>query len=247
MDGGVVTVAFGGVDVLHAVLENRGRFVEAEGGERIRLTRELFADLIYVVEVNVAVAASPHELTHAQTHLLSHHVGEECVGGDVEGDAEKHVRAALVELAGELSVRDVELKECVAGLERHLVKLGHVPGGDDDAPRIRGGAELVDDLGDLVDVGAIWGGPAAPLVAIDRAEFSGLVCPLIPDGDTVLVKPADVGGAVEEPQQFPFDGLHGHELCGDAREAFGEIVANLAAEYREGAGAGAVGFASAVF
>ena len=42
---------------------------------------------------------------------LGHHHGEQCVGCDIERYAEKDVCAALVELAGELSVDDHELEQ----------------------------------------------------------------------------------------------------------------------------------------
>ena len=41
------------------------------------------------------------------------------IGGDVEGHAEEHVGGALVELAGEPAVGDVELEQAVAGRQRH--------------------------------------------------------------------------------------------------------------------------------
>src|SRR5262249_21870488 len=66
-------------------------------------------------------------------------VGEQGVGGDVEGDAEEHVGGALVELAGEPPAGHVELGEGVAGGRaagaRHL---GGGPGGG-GGPAGRGG------------------------------------------------------------------------------------------------------------
>ena len=46
---------------------------------------------------------------------LSNHVSEQCIGGDVEGDAKEEVGTALVELAAEFFAIAEELKEQVAG------------------------------------------------------------------------------------------------------------------------------------
>src|SRR5256885_7748127 len=73
-----------------------------------------------MVVVDVAVAAGPDEVTHLQVALLGQHVGQQCVAGDVEGNAQEDVRAALVQLATELAVGHIELEEGVAGHERHL-------------------------------------------------------------------------------------------------------------------------------
>jgi hypothetical protein len=84
--------------------------------------------------------------------LLRHHVGQQRVGGDIEGHAEEDVGAALVQLAGQLAVGDIELEEGVAGRQLHLRHVGHVPGRDDHAARVRVVPDLVQHLADLVDV-----------------------------------------------------------------------------------------------
>ena len=76
---------------------------------------------------------------------------EQRVAGDVEGHAQEDVGRALVELAGEPAVGDVELEQAVAGCQRHVGNVGRVPGRDDDAAAVRVGLERLDDLGDLVD------------------------------------------------------------------------------------------------
>ena len=80
----------------------------------------------------MAVAAGPDELARLHAHLLRDQVGQQSVRGDVEGYAQEHVRAALVQLAGQLlhTVRafvHVELEQRVAGRKRHVVHLGRVP------------------------------------------------------------------------------------------------------------------------
>ena len=73
------------------------------------------------------------------------------------------------------------------------------------------------------------------------------VGPFVPDRDAVFLQVADIGIALQEPQKFVDDGTQVALLGGDEREAVGEVVARLPAEHRQGAGAGAVVFAGAMF
>ena len=86
-----------------------------------------------MVVVDVAVAAGPDEVAWLQIALLGQHMGEQRVAGNVEGHAQKNIGAALVKLAAQAPVGHVELKERVAGHERHAVQISHIPGADDDA------------------------------------------------------------------------------------------------------------------
>ena len=76
--------------------------------------------------------------------------------------------------------------------------------------------------------------------AIDRPELAGLVRPLVPDGDAVLVEIVDIGVAGEKPEQLVDDRFQMQLLGGGEREAVGEVEAHLVAEDRQRAGAGAV-------
>ena len=100
--------------------------------------------LLEVIQVQVAVAAGPDEIADREVRLLREDVGQQRIGGDVERHAEEDVGAALVDLAGQPAAGDVELEQRVAGRERHLVELADVPGADDDAARIGSFAQLLD-------------------------------------------------------------------------------------------------------
>ena len=117
---------------------------------------------------------------------------------------------------------------------------------DDMAARI-GFASQMDSitLRDLVDLAAVGRAPVAPLVAVHRAELAVLVGPFVPDGDAALLQPLHVGVAAQEPEQLVDDRLQVQLLGGEQREAVGEVEAQLAAEHRQRAGAGAVGLARA--
>ena len=92
------------------------------------------------------VAERVDELARLQAADLRDHHREQRVGGDVERHAEKDVGAALVELARQLALRDVELEERVARRERHLRDVGDIPGRDDQAARVGIVADLLQHL-----------------------------------------------------------------------------------------------------
>jgi len=158
-----------------------------------------------------------------------------------ERHAQEDVGAALVELAGQLAVGHVELEQGVAGRQLHARHVGHVPGRNDHPARVRIVLDLIQHLADLVDVAAVRGRPAAPLVAVDRAQFALGIGPFVPDRDAVVLQVGDVGGTCQEPDQFMDDRLQVHLLGGDQREAVLQVEAHLVAEHGTCAGAGTVG------
>ena len=161
------------LEVLDRVVEDALRLArDLQLRQRPRLSRQLQLDLLEVVRVDVHVTTRPDELADLQIALLCDHVDEQRVAGDVEGHAQEHVTASLVQLAGQLAVGHVELEERVTGRQQHLVDLGGVPGRDDEASRVRVRLDLLDQVRDLVDGVAVGAGPAAPLDAVDRAQVA---------------------------------------------------------------------------
>src|SRR5262245_57212326 len=106
------------------------------GGKPARRAGELLARLLEMVQVEMRVAEGVNELAGLQAGHLCDHEGEQRVGGDIERHAEKDVGRALVELAGEPPLSHVELEEAVARRQSHLVDVGRVPSGDDQAAGI---------------------------------------------------------------------------------------------------------------
>ena len=135
-----------------------------------------------VVVVEVDVATCPHQFTRLQVRLLRHHVDEQGIACDVKRHAEENIRRALVELAGEAAIGNVELKERMTGGERHLRQFADVPGGDNHATRI---GVITQGLQDACDLVAAT--PVAPLFAIDRTEVAVRVRPFVPNGNAVFV------------------------------------------------------------
>ena len=183
-----------------------------------------------------------HEVARLQAAHLRHHHGQQRVAGDIERHAEEDVGATLIELAGELAIGDIELEEGMAGRQRHLAQFADVPGRNDDAARIGVVFDLLNRIPYLVYRAAVRRRPRAPLLAVHRAEVAVLVCPLVPDRDTVILEVFCVGVALQEPQQFVDDGAQVAFFGRHQREALRQIEAHLVAEHAGGAGAGAVGF-----
>ena len=70
--------------------------VESESGELERWSANLFAGLFEVVGIEMQIAEGVDEFAGGQAGDLGDHAGEQGVAGDVEGDAEEEVGAALV-------------------------------------------------------------------------------------------------------------------------------------------------------
>ena len=174
-------------------------------GQRTRVAGELQTALVDMVVVDMCVAEGVDKVAILETCCLRNHHSEESVAGDVEGDAEEYVGRALVELARESSVGDIELEEDVAGRQSHTVDLANVPSRNQQAARVGIGLYLLDELGDLVDMAAVGATPRAPLAAVDGTEVAVGVGPFVPDGHLVVVKILDIGVATEEPEEFVYD------------------------------------------
>lgn len=182
--------------------------VELELWSRARFTGELFVNLFEVVAVDVQVSEGVNELAGFEPGDLRQHAGQECVGGDVERDSQKEVRASLVELAGEFSFHHEELEERVAGWQCHLGGITWVPSRDYVASGVGVVLEVTDQLGDLIHAVSFRSGfvrgasEVPPGVAIDGPKVaffpteSGALFfgrPFVPDGDLVLIEPLVVG------------------------------------------------------
>ena len=75
----------------------------------------------------MCIAEGVDKVTRFQFANMCYHHEQQCVGSDIEGHAEKHVGAALVELAGNFAVIHIKLKKHVAGWELHLVHIAQIP------------------------------------------------------------------------------------------------------------------------
>ena len=170
------------------------------------------------------------EIAGTQPGHLRHHHGQERIRGDVERYAKKDIRAALIKLARKTPLRDIELKQGVAGRKRHAVDIRHVPGTHDVAPRIGIGTDGLHHGRYLVDVPPVRRGPAPPLITVDGPQVAFGRGPFVPDGHSVFVQVADIGIPREEPQQFVDDGAQMELLGSEQWETLGQVETHLVAE-----------------
>ena len=125
--------------------------VEFELRQIHRLTGDLQVGLLKMVAVEMRIAEGVNKCTSLEATHLCHHVREQCVGCNIEGDAEEHIGAALVQLAVEFAVGHMKLEECVAGHERHFIKFTNVPSRDDYSTAVGIVFDHVNGLFDLID------------------------------------------------------------------------------------------------
>ncbi len=134
-------------------LEFVERFVgDVEGGEFFWCASELFFEAFEVVGINVGVPYRVDEDAGREVGFFGEHHEQSGVAGDVVRYAEGDVGGALVELEVEAAIDDIELEKAVARRQSHFSDVGGIPSGDDDAAGVGVVFELVDGLGDLVDV-----------------------------------------------------------------------------------------------
>src|SRR3984893_11366071 len=111
------------------------------------------------IQVQMAIAAGPYEVSDAKIGLLRDQVRQQSVRRDVERDAQKEIGAALGEVARELPLGHIELEKRMAWRQLHAGDLADVPRRDDQAPRVRVLDDLRDDLRELVDLPSVRRGP----------------------------------------------------------------------------------------
>ena len=191
--------------------------------------------------------------------MLGQHHGQHREAGGVVGQAQEGIAGPNQQLCRQHPVRHIELVQQVAGRERHAsrahVVLGtealirqelHIPAVKQDTPAVRVVAEAVDHIVDLVDTAAVPGGPGGPLGAVDRAQVALLGRPFVPDRHPVFLEPAGIGVAAQEPDELIDNALKVQFLGSEQGKAIRQAVAVLAAENRQGSGAGAVTLYGAV-
>ena len=192
-----------------------------------------------VVDVNMRIAHRVRERPWDERADVREHVGEEGVGGDVEGYAEAHVVGALVEegvqdalggsrvggrVGGGLREADVELREHVTGREGHFRQIRRVPGGEDDPAIVGVVFEFVNHFRELIDALAgvicmtvfIRSAEVSPLKAIHRPQIPFLP-PLQSHG--IQITPRSI--AVPDPHILVLQRL-GIRVAADEPKEFGD-------------------------
>ena len=133
--------------------------IDAHSWQRSRVARELQVALLDVVIVDVCIAESVHKVARTEAANLCHHHGEERIRSDIERHTEEDVGRALIELAAETPVCNIELEETMARRQSHILNLGRVPCRHHKATAVGIVLDLVDEVGNLVDSAATTVGP----------------------------------------------------------------------------------------
>src|SRR3546814_17455829 len=114
--------------------------------------RQWQRDLLQVFAIQVTVAAGPDKVSDFQVALLGYQVSQQGITGDIKGHTQENIGAALVQLAGQSAIGQIEMEECMAGRQGDIGSLGYVPGRYSPSARIRVFASVIKHLRLLVDV-----------------------------------------------------------------------------------------------
>ena len=67
------------------------------------------------------ITESMNELPRFEIADLCQHQGKQRIGGNIKRHAEENIRTALIELAGQFALRDIELEKRMTGCQRHFI------------------------------------------------------------------------------------------------------------------------------
>src|SRR6266702_1910855 len=116
-----------------------------------------------MIRVQMQIPERMDERARFQTADLRHHQCEQSVRGNVEGDTQKKIGAALIKLATQLTILQEKLKQRMTWRQGHPAQFANVPGAHDEAPAIGFVFDIRNDLINLVDRAAIGSSPIRPL------------------------------------------------------------------------------------
>src|SRR5215467_1465994 len=102
------------------IKDGRDRGVDPHLRQRKRYAGELQARLVDMIRIQMSVAKCVNKVARLKTTNLRNHHREQRVRSDVERHPQKYVRRSLIELARQLSVGNIELKQQMAGRKGHL-------------------------------------------------------------------------------------------------------------------------------
>ncbi len=67
------------------------------------------------------------KITRFQITDLCDHQRQQCVGSDVKRHTKQDIGAALIQLARQLAIRDIKLKQVVTGRQSQIIDFCRVP------------------------------------------------------------------------------------------------------------------------
>src|SRR5207253_9965082 len=134
-----------------------------------RLTLQLLACGVDVIEIHVGIGEDVDELAGLELGFAGHEVEQERVLRNVERYAEDEIAGPLVHHQRQARARDEKLEEGVASRQRGLLDLAGIPGRDQHSPARRPFPDETDDLAQLIDARAVGRGPVSPLLPVVAA------------------------------------------------------------------------------
>ena len=193
-----------------------------------------------MVGVKMQITEGVNKFQRLQVANLRNHHGEQGVRGDVERHAEKEVGAALIQLAAQTAILDMELEQHVAGWQRHFTDFRGIPSGDNDPTAVRLGPDHGYRFRDLVDRAAIRAAPTPPLRPVNPAKIAIFIRPFVPNTDAIVLQIPNVCLPAKKPEQlvddrFDMDFFGRHEW-----KTFPQVEARLGAEQADRASPRAV-------
>lgn len=237
-------------------------------GESARLPLQLRLERVNMINVDVGIAHDVRKGTRDEIAHVSQHMCQQRIASNIKRHAETHVARALVQLAVQVALwllalgllsrlaaageRDVKLGKHVARRQGHELEVARVPRREHHAAVIRVRAQLVDNLGELVDALAgvvgfginVVGAKVTPLEAVDGAQVTHLAVrepdaveelarPVaVPDLDAGLVERNRRRVALDEPQELGDDGPREDALRCQQRQDRAAVVVEAKLESR---------------
>lgn len=124
--------------------------VEPHRGQGKRLPRNLLAERVDMVQVNVSVTTRPDEFPRFESTHLGEHQRQQGIRGDIEWQPQTHVAGTLVKLAGQAVLRHVKLEKRVAGRQGDPVGFEGIPPADDVAAAVGFFPQIFDQPRNLI-------------------------------------------------------------------------------------------------
>src|SRR6185436_18744673 len=119
------------------------RIVNLQLRQRQRLARQELVYLFEMVLVNVVITERVNKVSDFKLCNVRDQMRQQCIRTDIERHTEKRVRGALIKLAVKHAATfDFELKERVTRRKIDVVGLARIPTSNNQAARIRIGANL---------------------------------------------------------------------------------------------------------
>ena len=200
--------------------------------ERLRY-HQLQFDLLEVVEIDVCIAERVNKIAALETCHLRHHLEQKGIRSDIKRHAKEDIRATLIELQTQFTVRHIELKQAMTGRQSHLLHFRHIPCTHHHPAAVGVFLNHLHDIGNLVYRTAVVIRPRSPLMSIDRTQLAVLVSPFVPNTHTVFLQILHVRIALKEPQQFIYNRFQMQFLGGQERKTVLHLKAHLMSENRD--------------